>query len=257
MTDHETTPSEESTEEDDLDTREPPRVLIPVEVLEGESISESLVEFLAPSEIVLLGYHVLPEQTPTEQASMQFEAKAREAIEDIAAIFREAGRDVETRVAFTHDRDQTVRRVAHEVGATATLLPNLAGDIVDVLVPIRGAVDVGRLADLVATPLGGSSGTVTLWGQASTGEFDAEATVVQARRTLVDRGLSSERIHTETTESDSPLWDVVAQSVDFDVVATGVGGPGLFASLFGDATERIAEGAVAPVIVVRDGAGDA
>ncbi|NIB98822.1 universal stress protein [Halobacterium sp. R2-5] len=249
MTDDE--PAADSTPEP-LDVREPPRVLVPVEVLEGESLSESLAAFLAPSEVVVLGYHVLPEQTPTEQASMQFEGRALAAVEDIAETFRAAGRDVETRVAFTHDRDQTVERVAAEVGATAVLLPNPSGKIRDVLVPIRGVVDTGRLADLVATLLADGDGTVALWGVAGSDGFDAAAAVETVRETLRDRGLAADRITTETAASESPIRDVVARSEEFDVVVMGAGGASLFAALFGDDTERVAEGAVDPVLVVRD-----
>jgi nucleotide-binding universal stress UspA family protein len=260
MTDDEPTAADESTPspaedplEADLDIHEPPRVLVPVEVLEGQSVAESVVEFLAPAEVVLLGYHVLPEQTPTEQASIQFEDRARAAIEDIAAVFHEAGREVETRVVFTHDRDQTVERVADEVGATATLLPNPTGDIEDVLVPIRGAVDEERLADLVATLLGGRTGSVTLWGLTKNeGEFGPVAAVDRAESTLLNRGLPAEQIATETAVVDAPIHRIVDRSGEFDIIVMGEGGPSLLGSLFGDASERIAEGAVAPVLVVRD-----
>ena len=246
-------PTHETTVElPDLSIREPPKVLVPVEVLEGESVSESLIAFLAPAEVVLLGYHVLPEQTPTEQASMQFEERARGAVDDIAAVFREAGREVETRVAFTHDRDATVDRVAAEVDATAVLLPNPVGDVEDVVVPIRGAIDTGRLADLVATLLAGSEGSVTLWGLDAEGEFDAAAAVDRASERLVGRGLDTARIRTEVTEVDAPVRAVVDRSAEFDVIVMGEGGPGLLTSLFGDPAERVAEGAVAPVLVVRE-----
>jgi len=251
MTENEPTPVEIMAEES-FAIREPPKVLVPVEVLEGEAVSASLVEFLAPAEVVLLGYHVLPEQTPTEQASMQFEERARTAIDDIAAAFREEGREVETRVAFTHDRDATVDRVAAETDATAVLLPNPVGDVEDVVVPIRGAIDVDRLADLVATLLAGREGSVTLWGIETGGEFDAEAAVERARERLTERGLATERVRTEISETDSPVRAVVDRSGEFDVIVMGEGGPGLLASLFGAPAERVAEGAVAPVLVVRD-----
>ncbi|MFB6073278.1 MAG: universal stress protein [Halobacterium sp.] len=221
-------------------------------MLEGESVSESLVEFLAPSAVVVLGYHVLPEQTPTEQASMQFEDRAREAAETIAETFRAAGGDIETRVAFTHDRDQTVERVADDENATAVLLPNPVGEVEDVVVPVGGAVDVVRLADLVATLLAGGTGTVTLWGLDTGGEsFDAAGTVEEIRASLADRGFPDARVETETTDSESPIRDVVDRSAEFDVVVMGEGGPTLWAALFGEASERVAEGAVAPVLVVR------
>jgi nucleotide-binding universal stress UspA family protein len=100
--------------------------------------------------------------------------------------------------------------------------------------------------------LGGQVGSVTLWGQAGASGFDAEAAVEHVRETLLDRGLPSEQISTDTVESDSPIWDVVDRSADYDVIIMGEGGPGLLTSLFGDPSERIAEGAVAPVIVVRE-----
>lgn len=237
--------------ETDLAIREPPKVLVPVEVLEGESISSSLAAFLAPADVVVLGYHVLPEQTPTEQASMQFEDRAREAVEDLAAVFRESGGDVETRVSFTHDRDQTVERVAAEVGATAVLLPNPVSEVSDIVVPFRGAIDHERLADLVATLLADGEGTVTLWGIESDG-FDAEETVQHARTSLRERGLDAARITTETTVAESPIRDIVARSAAFDLIVMGAGEESLWSALFGEDAERVAEGAVAPVLVVRE-----
>jgi nucleotide-binding universal stress UspA family protein len=247
MTDTDTTP--------DLSIREPPKVLIPVRVLEGQAVPEPLVDFLAPSDVVVLGYHVLPEQTPTEQASMQFEDRARTAVEDIAERFAAAGRRVETRVVFTHDRDQTVERVASEVDATALLLPNPTGQIEDVLVAVRGAIDVSRLADLVATLCAsrGNHVSVTVWGLAhDAADFDAEAAADRVYETLQTRGLPTGQLTVETSTAERPVVDIVDRSDEFDVIVMGEGGQSLLSVLFGDDAERVAEGAVAPVLVVRD-----
>lgn len=234
-----------------LSIREPPKVLVPVRVLEGQTLPETLAEFLAPADVVVLGYHVLPEQTPTEQASMQYEERARAAVADIADVFEGVGRSVETRVAFTHDRDQTVERIAAEVGATAVLLPNPAGEIEEVLVAIRGAVDTDRLADLVATLVAAGGERVTVWGLGGDG-LDAETAVADVRETLLDRGLSGEQILTETDASETPVYDIIDRSAAFDAIVMGEGGETLLTQLFGDDAERVAEGAVAPVLVVRD-----
>lgn len=234
---------------DELSIRYPPKILIPVAVLDGQTLPQSLVEFLAPSEIVLLGYHVLPEQTPTEQASMQFEERAQSAVADIAQTFEAAGRDVETRVAFTHDREKTLDRVAAEVGATAVLLPNPVGDVEDVLVPLRGSVDVDRLADLVATLLADGETRVTLW------EVTPEemGLLSEAEETLLDRGLSAAQIRVESNEGQTPVRGVVDRSSEFDVVVMGEGSESLLTTVLGEESQRIAEGAVAPVLVVRRG----
>jgi nucleotide-binding universal stress UspA family protein len=238
---------------DDLAIREPPKILVPIEVLEGQTLPETLVDFLAPADVVVLGYHVLPEQTPTEQASMQFEERARAAVEDIAHAFGEAERSVETRVAFTHDRDETVERVATAIDATAVLLPNAVGEIADVLVAVRGAIDTDRLADLVATLVGSGTQRVTVAGiTADTAAFDAAAAVETARETLVDRGFDPARLTTETVESARPVADIVDRSGEFDVIVMGQRESTLWSVLFGDETERVAAGAVAPVLIVRE-----
>ncbi|WP_256546058.1 universal stress protein [Halobellus inordinatus] len=238
----------------DLVIREPPVILLPVEVLEGQTIPDTVVEFLAPADVIVLGYHVLPDQTPTEQASMQFEDRAQEAVDDIAQSFIDAGGEPETRVVFTHDREQTIDRVATEVGATAILLPNPAGEISEVLVPIRGAIDGGRLADLVATLLAGGAGHVTLWGIAAGegSEFDAESAVDTAAERLRGRGLPAEQITTETTTAMLQIHDIVDRSDEADIIVMGEGRESLLAVLLGEDAERVAEGAVAPVLVVRD-----
>lgn len=238
----------------DLAIRDPPRVLVPVEVLEGQTIPQSLVDFLAPAELVLLGYHVIPEQTPTEQASMQYEERARAAVEDIATAFGDAHTGVETRVAFTHDEDRTLDRVADEIDATAVLLPNPTGEISDILVPLRGVVDVDRLADLVATLVDGEDKRVTLW-DLTVGEDTA--LLDQSERTLRDRGLTDEQIRTESDDVEFPTRAIVERSDAFDVIVMGEGKQTLLTTVLGDTSERIAEGAVAPVLVVRrDRSGD-
>lgn len=240
--------------EGDLAIREPPRILIPVAVLKGQQVAEPLVDFLAASNVVILGYHVLPDQTPAEQASMQYEERAQDAVRGIAEVFEDAGRDVETRVVFTHDRDQTIDRVASEVGATATLLPNPSGNIEDVLVPLRDAVDVDRMADLVATLLTDRTGSVTLLGLAGAeSDFSARDAVEEVRETLLDRGLDQDRVLTDTTVSDMAVRTIAERAADYDIIVMGEGGPSLLTTLFGDTAERVAEESLGPVLVVRLG----
>ncbi len=58
-----------------------PSVLVPLRVLEGESVPEGVPDLLGDAHVVLLGYHVLPEQTAPGQARMQFEDRAMERLE--------------------------------------------------------------------------------------------------------------------------------------------------------------------------------
>jgi len=118
-------------------------------------------------------------------------------------------------------------------------------------VPLRGAIDVDRLADLVATLLGGSDGTVTLWGLGTDGsEFDVEAAVAEAETQLADCGLWESRIRAELSVVDVPTYEIVNRLGEFDITVMGETGPSLLGWLFGDPSEPIAEGAVASVPVV-------
>ena len=63
-----------------------PSVLVPIRVLEGESIPEGVPELLANAHVVLLGYHEIPEQTAPGQARMQFEERAQRKLESIRAL---------------------------------------------------------------------------------------------------------------------------------------------------------------------------
>ncbi|WP_302080036.1 universal stress protein [Salinibaculum rarum] len=232
--------------------REPPVVLVPVAVLEGQTVPETVVDFLAPARVVILGYHVLPDQTSTEQASLQFEDRAQQAVETIAETFRAAGGDPETRVVFTHDRDQTVDRVAADIGATATLLTNPTAEIRDVLVPLRGAVDQARLADLVATLLVDGEHSVTLWGiDTDDPDFDAGAAVENVRNRLDRRGVLAEQVDFERSSEEAPLRAIVERSAEFDAIVMGAGEESLVTVLLGEDEERVADAAVAPVLVVH------
>jgi nucleotide-binding universal stress UspA family protein len=229
-----------------------PTVLVPIKVLEGQGLPETLTTFLAPADVVVLGYHVLPEQTPAEQASLQFEERAQAAVENVARAFREAGGEAEARVAFTHDRDQTVERVATEVDATAVLLPNPVGEVDDLLVAVRGAIDADRLADVLATLIGAGTQQVTVLGVSTEeADFDAEAAVTDVRERLRTRGVSADRVTTETATVERPVADIVARSAEFDAVVMGESEETLWSLLVGEETERVAEGAIAPVLVVR------
>jgi len=97
------------------------RVLVPLAILKGETVSAGVVDSLSNAEVVLLGYHVVPEQTPPGQARMSFEEHAEDALGETAAAFEDAGVPVETVLVFTHDRGETVGRVADERGCKAVL----------------------------------------------------------------------------------------------------------------------------------------
>jgi nucleotide-binding universal stress UspA family protein len=127
-----------------------PTVLVPIRVLEGESIPEGVPELLANAHVVLLGYHVVPDQTATDQASAQFEDQATSRLDDYAEMLEEAGATVDSQLVFTHDGDQTINRTSDEHDCLAVLIPYATTPIENVLVAVRGIVGIDRLVRLIS-----------------------------------------------------------------------------------------------------------
>jgi hypothetical protein len=228
-------------------------VLVPLRVLEGESVPAALVETLAPVPVLLLGYHVVPEQTAPGQARMQFEERAQGELDDLRASFVAAGGSAETRLVFTHDARTTVERVAVEEGAGSILLCNPAPSVDRVLVAVAAAISLDRIADAVAPLVVGSDLPVTVYHAAGT-DADAEATaplLSDLARKLVERGVDGDAVTRRVDVTDTPIHDVSALAGEFDLVVLGESEPELLDRVFGDRTERVAEESLTPTLVVR------
>lgn len=228
-------------------------VLVPVDILEGETVPESVIDLLARVPVVLLGYQVLPEQTPPGQARIQFEDQAQSKLEVLADAFDEAGERPETRLVFTHDEEQTLDRVAEEAGCQAILIPNPAPDITRLLVPLRGEADVTRISTFVAALSGDRDISVTLFHVAETEDESAtgEARLEAAKRTLNEHGIDPGAINTEAAISEFPVETITTAATEYDAAVMGASEPSLQSILFGERAEQVAARSLGPVVVVR------
>lgn len=231
-------------------------VLVPVEVLEGETVPESVIDLLATLPVVVLGYHELPEQTPPGQARLQFEDQAQSKLDDLAAAFREAGGGAETRLVFTHDEEQTLDRIADETGCEAILIPNPAPDVHRLLVPVGTDVDLDRIAGFVAALVGDRDIELTLFTVAADDEAAAVGRTMleDATANLAERGISHDAVGSTVTVSDTPGQAIATAAADHDAVVMGETEPSLRSLLFGDLSEQVAAQSLGPVIVVRQAA---
>lgn len=225
------------------------RILVPVEILEGEDVPEALLAALSPLPVTILGYHVLPEQTPPGQAKLQFEERAQNLLAGIESIAEAAGCSAETRLVFTHEEAQTFRRVAAETGSDAILVPNPAPRVEDVLVSLRGEDDPERVADVVAAFAADDEFGITLLYADQ--ESDDESSLDRARQTLVDGGVAPGRITGRRLEVDAPVRAIGDVAGTFDLVVVGEQAPSLREFVFGDDERRIADRSLGPVLVVR------
>lgn len=228
-------------------------VLVPAEVLEGESVPDALIGLLSTLRVVLLGYHVLPEQTAPGQARIQFGERAQTMLDDLAVSFREAGGECDTRLVFTHDEEQTLNRVADETGCESILIPNPAPRIDRVLVLLRDEEDATRLAEFVAALIGDRGVEITLYRVVETEEgVEAGRSVVEtARERLLDRGIENGAISKEVEVSETPVRTITDAATDHDTVVMKENESSLQTAFFGNHTEQVAAQSLRPVIVVR------
>ncbi|WP_134669465.1 universal stress protein [Halorussus marinus] len=230
-----------------------PSVLVPIRVLEGESVPEGVPELLADAHVVLLGYHVIPEQTATGQAQMQFEERANERLDDYASMFEEVGATVERRLVFTHDGQKTIDRTIAEHDCMAVLVPNATRSVEDVLVAVRGTVGIDRLARVVAGVFAETDVSVTLYHVAETDESDGDVeTLLEGLdERLEELGVEPSAIETRV-ERDRDALDAIVEAADeFDAVVMGETDPSLTTFVFGMPADQVADRFLGPVLVVQ------
>ena len=222
-------------------------VLVPVAVLEGETVPAGLMELLGTVNVTVLGYHVLPDQTPPDQARLQFEERATSALADLATEFRAAGGEAYTRLVFTHDEEKTIDRVAEETNSRAIAISGVTGEIDSLLVTLSGDVAVDRVLGFVEELVGGRDLEVTLL-LATRDATDAEGLERAADR-LSDAGIA---VSTELATGRSPFDALIDAVPGHDAIVMGERAPSLASLLFGDEAERVASESVGPVLVVRN-----
>ena len=230
-----------------------PSILVPLRVLEGESVPEGVPELLADAHVILLGYHVIPEQTAPGQAQMQFEDRATDRLDEYEATFEEAGATVERRLVFTHDGQKTIDRMIAEHDCLAVLVPNATGPVEDVLVPVRGAVGVDRLARVVASVFGTTEADVTLYHVAAedTTDDDIQTLLDGVTDRLTELGVDPSTIETRIDRDQGPLDAIVEMADSFDTVVMGETDPSLATFVFGMPADQVADRFLGPVFVVQ------
>lgn len=221
------------------------KVLVPVRILEGESVTPGLFDLLSTVDVVVLGYYEVPDQTPAEQAKLQFEERAQAKLDELRDGFAAAGGDAETRLAFTAEEEQTVRRVTVEEDCDAIVRPGVAHQVDRLLVPFVGRAQVETVARFVAELVGDRDVTVSALG------LDDDVSRAELRRALDDAGLTTADLTMQPDASKDALATIADFSVDYDVVVMGEPKPTLSEWVFGELEDRVARESLGPVVVVR------
>jgi nucleotide-binding universal stress UspA family protein len=225
-------------------------ILVPVDISEPELPTLGIIELLGPIDVVLLGYFPVPIQADPALIKHEYEADAEARLVEIAE-----GRPELTEVlVFTHDRSATVDRVAHEYGCDAVLTAGDTDRIDEILVPIRGDVNLERIVSVVAGLLEASDATATLFhsvgesADRSQGEFLLRGAVDR----FVDFGIDPGRIDTQLATGGAPRAEIVDRASEYDVVVFGETEPSLRERVMGDVLSAIVDEIDVPALIVRD-----
>jgi len=228
-------------------------VLVPVAALQGESLSEAVLDLLSSVEVVLLGYHEVPDQTALEQARDRYGERLRRTLTAYTSLFEPDAEGVTTRTVFTHDAQATIERIAIEEETTAILLVNPAPVVERVLVPIRGSVNLDQLTTTTGEVVDGTDSEILLF-HAARKEADREAgegLLSTAADQLATAGVDPERIDTEVRVTRSPLRAITTAADNAEFVIIGERKPSVTDRIFGDVADRLAASTAGPVLVVR------
>lgn len=240
-----------------------PSVLVPVEVKRGEDelemeLSPLLVEFLSPLHVVLLGYFVVPEQTPLDQARDQFGEELAGELDALVNRFGFAGtEDLTTRFVFTNDAAQTMERVANEEECDALLIPAESRGTNRILVPLRSDTNLKMILYFVKSLIADSDvESVTLLTVAETeGAADGKDLMLEgARERLEGMGVQQGLVEIRVEVSKDPVARISEVSKDYDVMVMGESEPSVSTLVFGEVPERVGRRADIPVLVVRGAA---
>ncbi|MDS0258985.1 universal stress protein [Haloarcula sp. S1CR25-12] len=230
-----------------------PCILVPIRVLDGESIPDGVPELLANAYVVLLGYHVVPDQTATGQAKMQFEERANARLDKYESILRDAGATVERRLVFTHDGQKTLDRISDEHDCLAVLVPNGTRPPEEVLVAVRGTAGVSRIAEAVAGLFSSTDVAVTLYHVTETNETDddIETFLNGVRDRMTELGMDASAVDTRTDTEQKRLGAIATAAEEYDALVMGESDPSLTTFVFGMPAEQIADRFHGPVFVVQ------
>jgi nucleotide-binding universal stress UspA family protein len=229
-------------------------ILVPVDVSGGDTPDQPLIDLCRSVDVVLLGYYPVPDQAAPAQLRQDHESDATATLEETADAFGASGVDVVDVLVFTHDREDTIDRVANEYGCDAVLTLGEADRLERVFVPVRGDTNLERIVSLLAGVMRMSDASITFFHSVaedrdpSHGEF----LVRGAADTLADAGIERERIDWQISETESPNDEIVELAQEYDLLVLGETKPSLRDRILGTVPSRLVDEVEKPSFIVRN-----
>lgn len=245
------------------------RVVIPVPVDDSPSsvddgrhelagtkhASPSIVESLAPTQLVVLGYWPVPDQSVPRQLRDRFEDEAQETLAQKAAVLEGYGAEVVTELSFTRDRNQLIDAVTNRYDCTSVLFPGTTRTTPpeSVLVLLRSDEYVDRVVSTLGSLFADSDVDIELF-HALEDDDDVGRSELMLRGVgdqLAERGVDPDRVHWEQSERGTRVDSIVSRVAKHDLVVLGETKPSVRERLFGRVQSGIVDRTERPLLTVR------
>lgn len=231
------------------------RVLVTVDLSKPGWKDLTPFEMLSSMDVVLLGFHPIPDQTTPEQAEDQLGEEAQRRLDELEKRFDHAGISVVKRLVFSGDFKKTLDTLADEENCTAILTWNERMNFDRIGVFLRA--DQGRdniVNNLAAMMVNQDQEVELIHFISEDSEIDdAESrSILETERDyLVDRGCDEERISIRVDRVSDVDEALSETSNEYDAIVMGETKPSTASEVFGTRHELVQENAEGPVLVVR------
>jgi nucleotide-binding universal stress UspA family protein len=229
-------------------------ILVPVDVSTTEPPDQVILDLLKPVELVVLGYYPVPKQTAPAHLKADHESEAAERLDTIVSRFARADNDVRNVLVFTKDRRDTIDRVADQYDCDAVFVPGETDSIEQILVPLRGDVNLERIISLVGDLVRASDAAVTLFHSVAEGADPSQGEFILrgAADRLAEEAIDRDHIEWKLSEGGSPKADIIDLVADHDLVVLGETEPSLRDRILGAVLTPILDEIERPAVIVRD-----
>jgi nucleotide-binding universal stress UspA family protein len=229
-------------------------ILVPVDVSDDEPPAQPLVELCRSVDVVILGYYPVPDQVAPAQLRQDHGADATAALAEVADEFRAGDIDVTDVLVFTHDRQDTVDRVANEYGCDAVLTLGQSEQIERVLVPVRSDTNLERIVSLLADVVRMSDVSITFFHSVveDSDPSRGESLVRGAVDRLDEAGIDRERIDWQLSDEESPHDEIIELAREYDLLVLGETKPSLRERILGTVPSRVVDEVDKPSFIVRN-----
>lgn len=236
------------------------KLLVPIDVSDSVSLSERLIEVLQSSDVVLLGYWPIPDQSSADQARDQFGEEADQRLQGVADQFTTQGINFQSRVAFTKDRRQLIDSAANGYECQSVLLPGtetVSSGPKRAIVLVKPNADLNRLVTTLGALFAETNVEIFLFHAAGTKNKHFYDATEYMLRGLADRlselGIDANRIEWEQTTGGDRLDRILSRVPDFDFVVLGESNPSIRERIFGTVQASVSEEIDNPQLTIRTG----